>query len=108
MPRAGSAAQAYCHARSRFASRGWKRPIPALLLHRTKLLNIKPDALRHRHAWRASSSGQEHHLHLELGSHRLVTLASREKRWQPGRRARIELRRPLYFDANGGRLEAAA
>ena len=28
--------------------------------------------------------------------------------WAPGRRARIELRRPLYFDASGSRIDAAA
>ena len=30
------------------------------------------------------------------------------RRWAPGRRARIELRRPLYFDASGRRIDAAA
>jgi multiple sugar transport system ATP-binding protein len=48
--------------------------------------------------------GNESHLHLNLNGHALVTLAPPEQRWQPGDRASIEVRAPLYFDAAGARI----
>jgi multiple sugar transport system ATP-binding protein len=50
--------------------------------------------------------GSENFLHLQLGPHRLVTLVSPGERWQPGARARITLRDPLCFDADGQRVAA--
>ena len=51
--------------------------------------------------------GSENFLHLRLDGHRLVTLTSPDAQWRPGRRARVSLRQPLYFDATGRTLAAA-
>jgi multiple sugar transport system ATP-binding protein len=48
--------------------------------------------------------GSENFLHLKMSGHRLVTLAPPDSKWRPGRRARISLRQPLYFDAAGRTL----
>ena len=48
--------------------------------------------------------GSENFLHLQMNGHRLVTLVPPGEQWQPGRRARLTLRRPLYFDAAGKTL----
>jgi len=45
--------------------------------------------------------GSENFLHMRMSGHRLVTLAPPDSTWRPGRRARISLRQPLYFDAAG-------
>jgi multiple sugar transport system ATP-binding protein len=75
---------------------------------RTEHMDLVPDEGGPARVARIEHLGNENHLHLELAGHRLVTLASPEQRWAPGRRARIELRRPLYFDASGSRIDAAA
>jgi len=51
--------------------------------------------------------GSENFLHLQMNGHRLVTLVPPGEGWHPGRRARIALNRPLYFDAAGQSLAAA-
>ena len=51
--------------------------------------------------------GSENFLHLRINGHRLVTLVPPGEQWQPGRRARLGLRRPLYFDAAGKTLAGA-
>jgi len=48
--------------------------------------------------------GSENFLHMRMSGHRLVTLAPPDSTWRPGRRARISLRQPLYFDAAGRTL----
>jgi len=48
--------------------------------------------------------GSENFLHLGMNGHRLVTLAPPDSKWRPGRRARISLHQPLYFDAAGRTL----
>ena len=50
--------------------------------------------------------GSENFLHLKLNGHRLVTLTPPGGQWRPGRRARLALHQPLYFDAAGRRLPA--
>ena len=50
--------------------------------------------------------GSENFLHLRMNGHRLVTLTPPDGQWRPGRRARLALHRPLYFDAAGLRLPA--
>ena len=45
--------------------------------------------------------GSENFLHLRMNGHRLVTLTSPDRQWRPGRRARVSLHQPLYFDAAG-------
>src|SRR6202008_3884756 len=40
--------------------------------------------------------GSENFLHLQLGKHRLVTLLSPGEPWDPGARAHVTLRRPLF------------
>jgi multiple sugar transport system ATP-binding protein len=49
--------------------------------------------------------GSENFLHLKMNGHRLVTLTPADSRWRPGRRARLSLRQPLYFDAAGRTLQ---
>ena len=51
--------------------------------------------------------GSENFLHLRMNGHRLVTLVPPGEQWHPGRRARLALRRPLYFDAAGKTLAGA-
>ena len=75
---------------------------------RTEHMDLVPDEAGPVRVARIEHLGNENHLHLELAGHRLVTLASPEQAWLPGRRARIALRRPLYFDADGRRIEATA
>lgn len=45
--------------------------------------------------------GSENFLHLRMNGHRVVTLVPPGEEWRPGRRARIALHQPLYFDATG-------
>lgn len=51
--------------------------------------------------------GSEKFLHLQINGHRVVTLVPPGEQWHSGRRARIALRRPLYFDGAGMTLSAA-
>ena len=51
--------------------------------------------------------GSENFLHLRMNGHRLVTLTSPDRQWRPGRRARVSLHQPLYFDAAGCMLAGA-
>jgi multiple sugar transport system ATP-binding protein len=51
--------------------------------------------------------GSENFLHLRMNGHRLVTLTSPDRRWRAGRRARVSLHQPLYFDAAGRTLANA-
>lgn len=48
--------------------------------------------------------GSENFLHLRMNGHRVVTLVPPGEEWRPGRRARIALHQPLYFDATGKTL----
>jgi len=51
--------------------------------------------------------GSENFLHLRMNGQRLVTLTPPGSQWRPGRRARLSLHHPLYFDAAGCTLTAA-
>jgi multiple sugar transport system ATP-binding protein len=51
--------------------------------------------------------GSENFLHLRMNGHRLVTLTSPDRQWRAGRRARVSLHEPLYFDAAGCTIAAA-
>jgi multiple sugar transport system ATP-binding protein len=48
--------------------------------------------------------GDQNHLHLSVGERRIVTLASPESDLGPGDQVRLEVVRPLFFDAAGNRL----
>ncbi|MGO7609411.1 ABC transporter ATP-binding protein, partial [Rhizobium ruizarguesonis] len=48
--------------------------------------------------------GEQNHLHIRAGNHKLVTLADPYMAIAPGDRIRLTLRDPLYFDAGGQRL----
>jgi len=48
--------------------------------------------------------GDQNHLHIKVGSHRLVTLADPYLAVAPGDRIDLRLRDPLYFGADGQRL----
>jgi multiple sugar transport system ATP-binding protein len=72
---------------------------------RTEHVHIAPAADGEARLMMVEHLGNESHVHVELNGHHLVTLAPPEQRWQPGDRATVELRQPLYFDADGGRLE---
>jgi multiple sugar transport system ATP-binding protein len=55
---------------------------------------------------RVEHLGDQNHLHLEIGGHRLVTLADPHARWKAGDTLSIELVDPTYFDAMGRRIVA--
>jgi multiple sugar transport system ATP-binding protein len=48
--------------------------------------------------------GDQNHLHIKVGEHKLVTLADPYLAIQRGDRIDLKLRNPLYFDAGGQRL----
>jgi multiple sugar transport system ATP-binding protein len=48
--------------------------------------------------------GDQNHLHIRAGNHKLVTLADPYLAIAPGDRISLTLRDPLYFDAGGQRL----
>jgi len=50
--------------------------------------------------------GDQNHLHLEFAGHDLVTLADPHANWRQGDQVSLELIDPLYFDADGARIEA--
>ncbi|MBL8710821.1 MAG: ABC transporter ATP-binding protein [Rhodospirillaceae bacterium] len=50
--------------------------------------------------------GDQNHLHLALGEHRLVTLVNPDMRLAVGDELGLSLRSPLYFDAAGERIAA--
>jgi multiple sugar transport system ATP-binding protein len=49
--------------------------------------------------------GDQNHLHVELGGHKLVTLADPASELEAGDAVTIDLVDPLYFDAEGRRLQ---
>jgi len=48
--------------------------------------------------------GDQNHLHLSVGEQRIVTLASPDSELGPGDEVKLEVVRPLFFDAAGNRL----
>jgi multiple sugar transport system ATP-binding protein len=48
--------------------------------------------------------GDQNHLHVALGEHKLVTLAGPMSDLKRGDRVTVEVSEPLYFGADGGRL----
>jgi multiple sugar transport system ATP-binding protein len=48
--------------------------------------------------------GDQNHLHVKIGSHKITTLTSPATSLEPGDQVAIELEKPLYFDANGNRI----
>jgi multiple sugar transport system ATP-binding protein len=52
--------------------------------------------------------GDQNHLHLRIDGHKVTTLASTITDLQPGDRVRVELDKPLYFDASGKRISGVS
>ncbi len=48
--------------------------------------------------------GDQNHLHIKVGAHKVVTLADPYLAVQSGDRLALSLRNPLYFGADGQRL----
>jgi multiple sugar transport system ATP-binding protein len=48
--------------------------------------------------------GDQNHLHVKVGSHKITTLTSPAIELKSGDRVAIELERPLYFDSEGNRI----
>ena len=48
--------------------------------------------------------GDQNHLHVSIGEHRLVTLAAPTSDLRKGDAVEIKVTKPLFFEANGGRL----
>ena len=48
--------------------------------------------------------GDQNHLHVSLGEHKVVTLVDPDTPLARGDRVEVELQRPLFFDAVGQRL----
>ncbi len=53
---------------------------------------------------RVEHLGDQSHLHVEAGGHRLVTLVEAHTRLVPGDRVDLSFERPLFFDADGRRV----
>ena len=49
--------------------------------------------------------GDQNHLHLEVGRHKLVALADPHSPWRAGDEVSVALHNPLFFDATGERLK---
>ena len=95
--------------------------IPAALLPApaapagTHIIGARTEQLRIGHALNGAAQGMlkrvehlgdQNHLHLEVGGHRLVTLADPHARWKAGDAVSVELIGPTYFDAAGRRIAA--
>jgi multiple sugar transport system ATP-binding protein len=50
--------------------------------------------------------GDQNHLHIRVGDHKLVTLADPVTELRPGDPVTVELIAPLYFDQSGNRIGA--
>ena len=50
--------------------------------------------------------GDQNHLHIKIDAHEVVTLADPDAGLAVGDDVGVSLMRPLFFDANGGRIEA--
>jgi multiple sugar transport system ATP-binding protein len=48
--------------------------------------------------------GDQNHLHVKVGSHKITTLTSPATEFKSGDRVAIELDQPLYFDSDGNRI----
>jgi multiple sugar transport system ATP-binding protein len=48
--------------------------------------------------------GDQEHLHVSCGEHRLVVLSTPDASFAPGDEVKLELRAPLFFDASGKRI----
>jgi multiple sugar transport system ATP-binding protein len=48
--------------------------------------------------------GDQNHLHVKIGGHKITTLSSPVNDLQPGDPVAIELEKPLYFDSQGNRI----
>ncbi len=49
--------------------------------------------------------GDQSHLHLTIGEHRLVTLVASDSALEPGDAVAVEFLAPLFFDADGDRID---
>jgi multiple sugar transport system ATP-binding protein len=56
---------------------------------------------------RVEHLGDQSHLHVDAGGHRLVTLVEAHTRLVPGDRVDLAFERPLFFDADGRRVRVA-
>jgi multiple sugar transport system ATP-binding protein len=48
--------------------------------------------------------GDQNHLHIKVGSHKITTLTTPASDLKPGDRVAIDLEKPLYFDSHGNRV----
>jgi multiple sugar transport system ATP-binding protein len=48
--------------------------------------------------------GDQNHLHVKIGSHRITTLTTPTSEFLSGDKVVVELDRPLYFDSRGQRI----
>jgi multiple sugar transport system ATP-binding protein len=71
---------------------------------RTEHIELEPSDAGPAEVVMVEHLGSENFLHLRMNGRRLVTLAPADRQWHPGHRARLALRRPLYFDATGRTL----
>lgn len=74
---------------------------------RTEHLRIEPDEGGDAKVNWIEHLGNENHLHVVQGETEMVVLAEPVSTVGPGDRVRVSLRDPLFFDAQGARLEAA-
>ena len=102
----------------RFSTRYWTKPPSAFPSHaapagtrtigaRTEHVAIaRANGGAHAKVEWVEHLGDQNHLHLAIGEHRLVTLVDPEFDLSVGDAVDIALRRPLYFGADGERIGA--
>ena len=73
---------------------------------RTEHLHIAADPAGEGRITRVEHLGDQSHLHITLGAHRLVTLADPHTPLQAGQPVRLTAERPLLYDAAGARIAA--
>ena len=74
---------------------------------RTEHLHIEPNQGGDAEVSWIEHLGSENHLHVSQGGTGLIVLAEPMSSIKPGDKVRISLRDPLFFDADGARLEPA-
>ncbi|QIG48536.1 ABC transporter ATP-binding protein [Nordella sp. HKS 07] len=74
---------------------------------RTEHLGLRKDGAGQAQVEWVEHLGDQNHLHLRLGEHRITTLTPPDTMFKSGDLVAVELMKPLYFDAQGQRLRGA-
>ncbi|MGE3877182.1 MAG: ABC transporter ATP-binding protein [Parvibaculaceae bacterium] len=74
---------------------------------RTEHLDLRPDRDGAAQVEWVEHLGDQNHLHLILGEHRITTLTPPDTPFKSGDKVAVGLMKPLYFDGHGRRLRIA-